>query len=239
MDSPAYVSLTRQSGLSSELRLIANNIANISTSGFRRERNLFTEMVRSLPVEGGSISMTDAGVRVTDFAAGAMAQTGGSLDLAIDGEGFFQVETPRGPALTRSGAFGLNADGELVTADGLRVLGDGGAPVLLPPDAGEIAVAGDGTISIDGAAVARIGVVVPEDPTALTRRDGVLFEGGATVPAEEAEIVQGFVEGSNVSPVQEMARMVFVQRAYELGQALLDREDERIRTAIRTLGQRA
>ncbi len=239
MDSPSYVALTRQSGLASELQLIANNIANLSTSGYRRESTVFTEMVRALPVEGGSISMTDAGVRVTDFAEGQLVPTGDALDLAIDGDGFFQVETPDGVGLTRSGAFARNAEGELVTMGGLRVLGDGGAPVLLPPDAGAIAVAGDGTISADGAAIAKLGLVRPEDPGALTRRDGVVFAGGATVPAEDASIVQGFVEGSNVSPVEEMARMVSVQRAYELGQRLLDKEDERIRAAIRTLGQRA
>ena len=240
MDNTGYIALTRQAGLLREMQAVANNIANASTTGFRREGVLFSEVIAALPVEGGNLSMADARVRYTDRAQGVLRDTGGQLDMAIEGNGFFTVETQTGTALTRAGAFSLNAQSELVNMDGLRVLDDGGAPIFIPPDAGGIAVASDGTISADNRPIARIGIVAPDDPNALTRRDGVLFEyAGALNPVENAAVRQGFVEGSNVSAVAEITRMIEVQRSYELGQKLLDQEHDRISGLTRTLGQRA
>ncbi len=239
MDSPTYVVLTRQAGLASELRAVANNIANLSTTGFRGERTIFAEAVRAAEVEGGSVSMATAKVRSTDFSQGELKKTGGVFDLAIEGEGFFQVQTPDGTRLTRAGSFTRNAEGQLATPDGHLLLGEGG-PVFLPPDAASIEISADGTIAADGRPFGAINLVMPDDAGSLERQDGVLFRtNGALAPTSEASIVQGFVESGNISPVKEMARMVNVQRSYELGQKLLDGEDERIRAAIRTLGQRA
>lgn len=237
MDNSGYVALSRQSGLLKDMQVIANNIANMSTTGFRREGAIFAEIVDRLAVEGGSASQTAARVRATDFAQGALSATGGDLDLAIEGDGFFVIETPNGEALTRAGSFARNPDGELVTNDGARVLGEGGAPLFLPPAASKVLVATDGTISADGQPVGRIGVVTVEDPSTLTRRDGGLFTANApTIPAETAAVFQGFLEGSNVDPIREISRMIEVQRAYELGQRFLDKEDERARQAIRVIG---
>ena len=239
MDNAGYVTITRQSGLLKEMRVIANNIANMSTSGFRRETTVFAEMIEKLPVAGGSLSMTAAHVRDTRFDQGGLAPTGGTFDMAIEGPGFFQIETAEGLRLTRNGAFARNSDGELVTAQGDRVLDEGGAPIFLPPTASKIEVSTDGTVAADGFPVARLGLVAPADPTTMTREDGVRFDpGGAVVPVLEGAVIhQGFVEGANVSPIQEITRMIEVQRAYEAGQALQEREDERIRAAIRTVGQ--
>ena len=239
MDSAGYAALGRQAGLLREMKVVANNIANMSTTGFKREGVVFAEMVRALPVEGGSVSMAAARVRATRFDQGALRRTGGTFDVAIEGEGFFQVLAPAGPRLTRAGAFRLDAAGALVTATGDAVLDSGGAPVLIPPGGGVIEIGADGSISVDGAPVGAIGIVRPEDATTLVREDGVLFRAeGAVAPAEGA-IVQGFVEDANAEPVEEMARMIEIQRAYELGQKILDREDERIRDVVRTLGRTA
>ena len=236
MDSAVYVSLTRQSSLLREMDLVANNIANVSTAGFKRETALFSEVVRAAAVEGGSVSMAAARVRATDPSEGDMRRTGGAFDLAIEGDGYFRIDTPGGVALTRAGAFLRSAEGELVTADGHRVLGEGDAPIFLPADAREIRVAPDGAISADGVPIGAIRVHAPETADALTRRDGAVFvPDGPTTPAD-GRIAQGFVERSNVSPMTEMARMIAVQRAYEMGRKLLDGEHERIRNAIRTLG---
>lgn len=239
MDNAGYVAITRASALKKEMRVIANNMANMSTNGFRRETTVFAEMVKALPVEGGSLSMTAAHVRDTRFVQGALARTGGTYDLAVEGPGFFQVETPQGLRLTRDGGFGRNADGELVTPEGHRVLDAGGAPIFLPPAAAKIEVSTDGTVAADGFPVAQIGLVQPAEPTRMLRQDGVLFDPqGAVAPVEQGWVIhQGFVETSNVNPIQEMTRMIEVQRAYEAGQALQEREDERIRQAIRTVGQ--
>ncbi|MEP3511095.1 MAG: flagellar hook-basal body complex protein, partial [Lentilitoribacter sp.] len=117
MENTGYTTLTRQSGLLREMRVVANNIANAATSGFRQEGVIFSEYVQ--PVENSeSLSMGQADARQTSFAQGTLTQTGGQFDFAIEGDGFFLVETPLGERLTRAGAFSPNAEGDLVTFDG-------------------------------------------------------------------------------------------------------------------------
>jgi flagellar basal-body rod protein FlgF len=237
MDLAGYVALTRQSGLAKEMQSVANNIANVATTGFRREGVLFAEHVRALPMEGGSVAMTEARGRWTNDLQGALVQTNGTLDLAIEGEGYFRVLTPAGERLTRAGAFTRNAEGDVVTFDGHALLDEGGGPIAIPFEAQAIAVAADGTLSVDGNPAALIGLVTAEDATKLFRETGVLFRyDGEPEPLEGGRVVQGFLEQSNVSAISEMARMIEVQRAYEYGQKLMDREDERIRLVVRTLG---
>ena len=232
MDNAGYTALTRQSGLMREMQLIANNIANAATTGFRQEGLIFSEHVQALR-EGPSISMATANVRSTSLMQGTLSGTGSPFDFAIEGEGFFLVETPQGERLTRSGSFTPSAEGELVTNDGFRVLDAGGAPILVPPGAGEISAAADGTLSVGALPIAQIGVVRPVDGLGLIREDGVMFRSDTgTEPVENPRVVQGFVEGSNVDPIGQIARMIQVQRAYELGQSFLDAENERLRTAI-------
>ena len=234
MDNAIYANLTRQSGLMREMQLIANNIANAATTGYRQEGLVFSEFIRR--IDGGeSLSMATATVRDTSMLQGSMTQTGGNLDLAIDGDGFFLVETAQGQRLTRAGHFMVSATGDLVTPAGHMVLDAGGAPVFVPPDAVDLSVSGDGTISAGGQPLGQIGVVMPIDPMTLTRETGTLFRSEqGTVPSDTGRVLQGFLESSNVDPVGQIARMIQVQRAYEMGQALLEREDERIRTAIKT-----
>ena len=237
MDNPGYVTLTRQSGLLKEMQLIANNIANMSTTGFRREGTIFAEVIDRLDVEGGTIALTDARVRTTDFTQGGLDSTGGQFDFAIEGEGFFRIETEEGEALTRAGSFALNQAGELVTQDGRRVLDAAGAPLFFPAEARSISVATDGTISADGEPIGQMGVVRAEEPSTLTRRSATLFETtGDVVANEEASIFHGFVEMSNVDPILEVSRMIEVQRAYEMGASFLESEDERMRQVTRIIG---
>ncbi len=238
MDTTGYTTLTRQSGLMHEMRALANNIANLGTTGFRAESVIFTEHVRALGESAGSLSMATAAAHATAAGQGALTRTGGAFDLAIEGPGFFQLETPAGPRLTRAGAFLPNAAGELSTPDGYRLLDAGGAPIFVPPDAAAVTVAADGTLSADGRPLAQIGLVQPESPVDLRREDGVRFRAdGPLAPVASPVIQQGFLEQSNVDPVIETARMIEVQRGYELGQAFLEREDERIRNVLRTLGK--
>ena len=239
MDLAGYVALTRQAGLVKELQSTANNIANLSTTGYRREGVVFAEMVEALPVEGGSVAMTAARGRWFDESQGALDETGGTLDLAIEGAGFFTVMTPAGERLTRAGAFTRNAEGTVVTMDGHPLLDEGGGEIAVPFETKQVSVAADGTVSADGTPLARIGLVTVEDRSKLFREAGVLFRAEtAPTPVAEGRVLQGFLEQSNVSPVAELARMVEVQRAYEYGQKLLDGEDERIRLVVRTLGSR-
>ncbi len=236
MDAAGYATLNRQSGLMREMGVVANNIANSSTTGFRREGVVFSEYVAALD-QDPSLSMAHASGRHVDLSQSTLSLTGGQFDLAIQGEGFFLIETPQGERLTRAGSFTPSAEGELVTPDGYRLLDAGGAPVFVPPDARGIAIASDGTLSADGQPIAQIGLWQPSDPLALRHQSGTLFEGGALEPADGATVMQGMLEDSNVEPVSEIARMIEVQRSYELGQKFLDAEDERVRGVISTLGR--
>jgi flagellar basal-body rod protein FlgF len=234
MDNTGYTTLTRQTGLMREMRVVANNIANTATTGFRQEGLIFAEHVKRVD-RGPSLSMATADVRNTSMLQGGFARTNGRFDLAIEGDGFFLVETPRGERLTRAGNFTPNGEGILVTADGFSVLDAGGAPIFVPPDAGDLSVAADGTISSDGRPLGQIGLFRPTDPLGLLREDGVMFRADAGVePVEEARILQGMLEASNVDPIGQIARMIEVQRAYELGQKFLEAEDERVRNAVKT-----
>ena len=236
MDAAGYATLNRQSGLMREMGVVANNIANSSTTGFRREGVVFSEYVAALD-EDPSLSMANASGRHVDLTQSTVSQTGGQFDFAIQGNGFFLVDTPQGQRLTRAGSFTPSAEGELVTPDGDRLLDAGGAPIFVPPDAKAVALASDGTLSADGLPIAQIGLWQPTDPLALRHQSGAMFEAGELEPVEDATVLQGMLEDSNVEPVSEIARMIEVQRAYELGQKFLDAEDERVRGVIQTLGR--
>lgn len=236
MDAAGYATLNRQSGLMREMGVVANNIANTSTTGFRREGVVFSEYVAALD-QDPSLSMAHASGRHVDLSQATLSQTGGSFDFAIQGDGFFLIETPGGNRLSRAGSFTPSAEGELVTPDGFRLLDIGGAPVFVPPDAKAVAVASDGTVSANGQPIAQIGLWQPSDPLSLKHQAGTLFAADEVEPAEGATVLQGMLEDSNVEPVAEIARMIEVQRAYELGQKFLDAEDERVRGVISTLGR--
>ncbi|PYC47369.1 flagellar basal-body rod protein FlgF [Litorivita pollutaquae] len=234
MENATYTTLTRQTGLMREMQIVANNIANAATTGFRQEGLVFGEYVKSVEGEP-SISMATGNVRMTSMMQGGLTQTGGQFDFGIEGEGFFLIETPQGERLTRNGSFSPSAEGDLVTNDGFRVLDAGGAPIFIPPDATDLSVAADGTVSSNGKPLSQIGIVQPIERHNMVREDGVMFlaEAGHE-PAENASVLQGFLESSNVDSVGQIARMIEVQRAYEMGQSFLDAEDERMRNALKT-----
>lgn len=238
MDSTGFVTLNRQAGLLKEMETVANNIANMATNGYRREGVIFSEFVVDTGERDNSISMAHANTRMSDMEQGALMQTNGTFDFAIEGPGFFLVATPEGDKLTRAGSFTPSPEGILVAPDGATLLDAGGAPIFVPVDSNTLALGADGTLSADGTPLAQIGLWEPADPLAMTRAEGTRFDpGGDPIPTAEARILQGFVERSNVDPVRELTRMIEVQRAYELGRTFLDREDERVRAAIRTIGQ--
>ena len=238
MDNIGYVTLSRQAGLLKELDTVAQNIANASTDGYRREGVVFSEFVVSTGRDDESLSVGYANARRSDLTQGALRQTNGTFDFAIEGPGFFLVNTPEGDRLTRAGSFTPSPEGILVAPDGATLLDAGGAPVFAPAGVTEISLGADGTLSADGQPVAQIGLWEPADPVTLSRAEGVRFDPGeAPVPVENGRMLQGFLERSNVDPVTELSRMIEVQRAYELGSTFLDREDERVRTTIRIMGQ--
>lgn len=236
MDNATYASLTRQSGLMREMRVVANNIANANTAGFRREGVIFAEHLAALDRRGDTLSMAHARGRVLDLHQGALTQTNNRFDLAIEGDGFFLLDTPQGPRLTRAGAFTPSAEGELMTSDGNRLLDEGQAPIIIPAGASAVAIGLDGTLSANGVPFGRVGIFAPPEGDDPIREGGTMFRiAGNPEPVETSTVRQGFLEDSNVDPVFEITRMIEVQRAYELGQSFLEREDQRIRNAINAM----
>lgn len=231
MSNSIYSALGRQTGLVQELQVVANNLANASTSGYKADRAVFAEYIVSAGAQAPSRSMGGLAGHAFDLEQGGLKPTGGQFDFAVQGEGFFALETDAGQRLTRAGHFQLSADGALVDANGARVLGQGGGPIVIPADASQIAVAGDGTISADGVPFDQVGLVIPIGDM-LRDTNAYFMAPEGFEPATDAQLVQGALELSNVSSVLEVARMIEVQRAYEAGQALLEREDQRINQLI-------
>ena len=234
MTNPIYAALSRQTALERELATLANNIANASTIGFRADSQIFSEYVNAIRGEP-SLSQTRLGGRAFKFEQGDLIATGGRLDLAIEGEGFFVVETPQGERLTRAGAFLRNEAGVLVTPEGYAVQSEGGGAIAIADDAASVVIAQDGVISANGAAIARIRVV-RVDPTTLAREGSSLFLTTGDIAEIAPQVRQGFLEASNVQPVLALSRLIEVQRAFELGQQLIASENDRIGRAVDLLG---
>jgi len=237
MDNPLYVTLARLTSLQRQMDVVANNIANTSTAGFKREGTVFAEVVEPLAEEGGSLSMSSDAATYTDLGAGVMAETGDPLTVAVLGDGMLAVDRGGETLYTRDGRFALSPDGELVLlATGEPVLDAGGAPIQVPPDAAQIAIAKDGTVSADGLLLGRIGLYAVATDGLERVGSGLFRAAEAPLPAEQPRFAQGFIEQSNVNPVIELVRMIEIQRAYERGHALLQAEDDRINQVTDVVG---
>jgi len=235
MSNAIYTMLGRQQGLMQEMQVVANNLANSSTTGYKSDRAMFGEFLVATGSQSSSLSMGGLAGHSFAMAQGALKITGGQLDLAIQGDGFFLVDAPQGQRLTRAGNFQVSPDGKLVDSNGSALLSAGGSPISIPQNASQIRIASDGTVSVssgDGIPpqdVGQVGVVTVDQEATLVRDSNSYFSApDGHKPAENNEIVQGALEQSNVSPVLEVARMIEVQRAYEAGQTLFEREDQRI-----------
>jgi flagellar basal body rod protein FlgG len=178
------------------------------------------------------------GLEFVDFEQGALQETENPLDFAIQqGNGFFRVDTPDGERYTRDGRFLRDADNNLVTIEGFKVLDDAGQPIELPD--GEVSLASDGTISVNGDEVAKLGIGVFENPRdELQHTEGNLFTGPADSTSEDApRVVQGYLESSNANPSQLMTQLVEVARSYEAAQKLVQNHDELLGKTIASLGR--
>lgn len=243
MQGASLILTQYQHSLTRAMDITANNIANVNTTGFKRESVAFdTYLARPEPKHSLQFAVESNTYR--DTAAGPSLITGNSLDVAIQGKGYIPIETPEGVRYTRAGAFQLNNDGDLVTGDGNRVLGDGNQTITFPPDAREILIAPDGTVSAmvgagsDASVIGKLTVVSFEHEEALTTTGNGLYAAEETPePTTEARLVQGSIEQSNVQAVVEMTRMIEVSRAYQRVVHLWESENERQNKAIQRLGK--
>lgn len=240
MENTSFVALSRIATLRRQLSVIANNVANMNTTGFKSEHLMFMEKpVRSRGGEhlfGDRVSFVRDIATVRDFAEGSFKTTGNPLDMAIHGPGYFVVQTENGERYTRNGRFQLDAAGQLVTQDGDPVLSDGGQPFFFAPGDSEIEVARDGTISTRNGAVGRLRIVEFDNPQQLRAVAGGLFSSDAVATdAEQPDVVQHALEDSNVQPIIEMSRLIDANLNYKQAQKLIEAEDERMKTMIRNM----
>ena len=242
MDNVLYVGLSRQMTLRRELDVIANNMANVDTGGFKVESLMVQAKTETLPGNGAAPSevnfVLDAGV-ARDFGQGALKQTGAPFDVAVDGEGFFRVSTARGERYTRDGRFALDGQGRLTTQSGEPVQGDGG-DIVIDMAKGAPMIAPDGTISQGGAALGKLAVVNFASLSVLSKDgDGLYRNDTATQPqtASAARLRQGMVEASNVEPVTQITRMIEVSRAYESIVRMVDATGDLSTKSIDRLGR--
>ena len=233
MENSLIAALARQSVLSRQMDVIATNLANLNTAGFKTESLIFKERVESAG-DNQVISLVHDVSYFRDVSEGPLTSTNNPLDLAIRGDSYFAVKTPQGTRYTRHGVFQLDNLGQIVTSDGNQLLGAGGAPITIPPNASNIIVARDGTVSADAAQIGRIEVFRFDNPAALTKVGNSLLDakGQAAQPTRDSDIAQGMVEGSNVNGVAEMTRMIDTVRSYQAANNLVDMEHKRILDAI-------
>lgn len=243
MENAAYIGLSRQMTLRRELDVVANNIANADTTGFKVEQLMVgtevEERARNDSVRPGVSFVLDRGLG-RDFRQGSLQTTGRDLDFGIDGEGaFFTVEDGQGEAYTRDGGFTVDPEGRLVTAGGLAVQGDGGE-IILDTARGPISVAEDGTISQEGAPVGKLNLVRFAALSALSKDGDGLYRnrsGAASVEATGARVRQGTLEESNVNPLTEITNLIEIQRAYQSVSQMIENANDLSRRAVERLGR--
>lgn len=244
MQNSLLIALSRQVALQRSMDVIANNMANMNTSGYKADQALFEEYI--MPVanmtdgvaQDRALSYVDTAGLYRDYATGDMAPTGNDLDVAISGKGWFSVETPEGERYTRNGELKINSEGILVTVEGHPVLGEGGQ-ITFDSSETNITITKDGTISSSAGEKGRLRVSTFENEGRLNKVGLNLYEpaeGEEPQPATEAQVMQGMIEKSNVKPVLEMSRMIETMRAYTSVARSLDQMQELREEAIDTLG---
>ncbi|MGZ5874344.1 MAG: flagellar basal-body rod protein FlgF [Bradyrhizobium sp.] len=248
MENALLVGLSRQTALERQLDIVANNIANVNTAGYKADGTLFEEYLNTGAHEDNFVGVDrrvsfvqDRGT-FRDYSQGATEQTKNPLDVAIDGSAFLVVQTPAGERYTRDGGLHLNNQGQLVTVAGNPVLGTGG-PIIFQPTDHDINITPDGTITVvegngrTDSIRGKLRLVSFADAQKLLKEGLNLYTAGEGSPQPDAKsaVRQGFIEKSNVNAVVEMSRMMEVTRAYTQISTLLQQQHDLQKTAIQQL----
>ena len=250
MQNALLVGLSRQMSLQREMEVVANNIANIDTNGFKADFDLFEEYLMPGARDGyfraadSTLSFTRDRGTLIDLNQGPLQRTGNPLDVAINGDGFLVIRTPQGERFTRNGALQINPQGELVTSEGYQVLGDGGPIAFQNQDTG-ITINQEGTVSVKDPSNSTVAIVRGQlrvvsfaQAQRLQKEGGSTFSAPADMPADpstNSKVVQGALEKSNVRPIIEMSRMIEVSRAYTAIANLFQARGDLEKTAIQQL----
>ena len=238
MENSIYLGLSRQVTLRTNMDIIANNVANMNTNGYRGQNTLFQEYLSKPRGYDDPLSFVNDEGHYQITAPGPLRQTGADLDIAVVGPGFIGVQAPSGDVeYTRDGNFSMDPNGTLVTQAGFPVADIGGGTITIPPNTQNIKIDDRGNVSSDEGALGQIGIFEFENVQQLEQRGNNLYAivNGTATPAQETRVRQGFVEGSNVKPVIEMTRMIETLREYQSVQNVMQKENERLRSAIQKL----
>jgi flagellar basal-body rod protein FlgF len=248
MENMLLIGLSRQMTLERQLDVVSNNVANVNTAGFKADRSMFEEYLRTGAHEDNfvgrdrSLSYVQDRGTFHDFKQGALEQTKNPLDLAVGGNAFLVVQTPAGERYTRDGGLQMNNVGQLVTAAGNPVLGTGG-PIVFQPTDHDINVSPDGTVTVlEGSGRTdsirgKLRLVSFADAQKLLKEGSNLYSAGegSAQPDTKAVVQQGFIEKSNVNAVAEMSNMIEVTRAYTQIATLLQQQSDLHKSAIEKL----
>lgn len=237
MESTAGIALSRQSVIRRKMSIIANNIANMNTAGFKAEKLMFVEHLMNSRgghnIGGDKLSYVRDIATFRDTSEGPMKKTGNPLDLAISGEGFLVIGTGAGERYTRGGNMQLDSEGQLVTRKGDPILSADGDPFFFSPEDKQIEIARDGTISTENGTIGKMAVVTFENPQDMRVVAGGLYNTRQQPQeSEELNIMQGMLEQSNVNAIIEMTRMIDVSRSYQTAKSFVEKEDERIKKTV-------
>ncbi|MBS0363835.1 MAG: flagellar basal-body rod protein FlgF [Proteobacteria bacterium] len=244
MDNTLYVGLSRQMVLRREMDVIANNISNADTNGFKVE-NLMTKEVDGAPAftQGGPRPVKFVGEDgvARDFSQGGLRRTDATFDVGIEGQGFFKVTTKNGDRFTRDGHFRTDANGVLTTQGGDAVADDGGGQITIDPNkSGPITISADGIVSQGTERVGKIGVYKFDSLSALEKTGDNLYQNASNqqpTAADASKIRQGMLEGSNVNPILQITRMIEVNRAYEQTTQMISAQSDLSRSSVSRLGK--
>lgn len=237
MQNALYVALSAQVAMEKRLNAVANNVANLSTSGYRAEDTKFTALLAQ--ASKGAVAFASTGDTYISQRAGPAIKTDAPLDVAVQGEAWFAVGGANGPVYTRDGRLKMDALGQLRTLTGQPILDPGGAPILLDPQAGPPTIGRDGSVAQGPNQVGAIGLFTLDPKSTLKRAEpnGVTTSLPA-VPVQDftrVGMVQGYVEGANVNPVLEMTKLITIQRAFESAATLTSETENAFSGAIRSL----
>ncbi|MBA1350031.1 MULTISPECIES: flagellar basal-body rod protein FlgF [Rhizobium] len=241
MQSGLYVSLSSQMALEKRLTTIADNMANVNTTGFRATEVKFDEMVAATKNKlNTKVAFVSQGNDYLNEGNGELQHTGNMLDFAIKGDAWFALDTPAGQVLTRDGRFTIKDTGELVSIRGYPVLDAGGAPIQLNTTGGEPAVGTDGIIYQGGRQIASLGLFEADVSKGYLRYEnsGIMTtdQPRAVVDRFNVGVEQGYLENSNVNAMREITQLIEVNRAFESVSSLMRDSEDSFKEAVQTLG---
>ena len=239
MENLNYIGLSQQMSLYHQMDVVANNIANMNTPGFKSQNLLFKEYLNNTAQEGEKIAQVQDYGTYRDTKQGSLTQTSNNLDIAVQGDGYFAVQTPQGIRYTRDGAFSIGATGNIVTQSGYQVVSSDGNPITIQQGTARITIMTNGEVATETGTIGKLKLVNFANEQSLVATGGGLYDaqGAPEQNVDKPHVLQGFLESSNVQPITEMNKMISITRLYQAVQHMLMTDHDNARQMIQKLTQ--